>query len=278
MADSPRTTPVADLLALLRRDPGRPRLTWYGDEDERVELSGAVLENWVSKTVNLLVEEFDAGPGTHVLLDLPPHWRAVVWALAVWRAGACVVLVDTDDAADRGDAADTDSLPVPGAGAVDLVVTDRPAAHTARGVPVVAVSLPALARQFDTELPAGTIDAASAVMTYADRIGWVREADPAAEALEVGGRTAADHAGLAGWAAAGISVPVGTRVLTGGDGSQGFAVARVLRTVCGALGRDGSVVLVSSAQAAALAKDPGRRVDLVAAERVTQEDQVTQAG
>ncbi|MEK8228049.1 hypothetical protein NKG05_21105 [Oerskovia sp. M15] len=44
-----------------------------------MELSGAVLHNWINKTVNLLVEEFDAAPGTRVLLDLPSHWRAIVW-------------------------------------------------------------------------------------------------------------------------------------------------------------------------------------------------------
>src|SRR5688572_18938796 len=90
-----RPSHVADLLRLITRDPGRPRLTWYGDDGERVELSGAVLENWVNKTTNLLVEEFDAEPGTRVVIDLPVHWRTVVWALAVWRVGATAVLVES---------------------------------------------------------------------------------------------------------------------------------------------------------------------------------------
>ncbi len=46
-----------------------------------------MLTNWVAKTANLLVEELDAGPGTTVALDLPPHWKHLVWALAVWSVG-----------------------------------------------------------------------------------------------------------------------------------------------------------------------------------------------
>ncbi|MDR3068395.1 MAG: TIGR03089 family protein, partial [Cellulomonas sp.] len=59
----------------LLTDPGKPRLTWYDSDDQRVELSGAVLSNWANKTANLLVEEVEAGPGTRVGLDLPLHWR-----------------------------------------------------------------------------------------------------------------------------------------------------------------------------------------------------------
>src|SRR6478609_1832263 len=121
----PRPSHVADLLRLVTREPGRPRLTWYGDDGERVELSGAVLENWVNKTANLLVEEFDAGPGSRVLMDLPMHWRTLVWMLAGWRVGACAVVEPSTS--------------------TDLVVTTQPGRHVA---PVVAVSLGALARRF----------------------------------------------------------------------------------------------------------------------------------
>src|SRR5660398_217498 len=92
-------------------EAGRARVSWYGDGGERIELSGAVLENWVSKTANLLVEEFDAGPGVRVLVDLPPHWRTIVWAFAAWRVGACVVLPSDASAPSSG---------------VDVVVSDRP--------------------------------------------------------------------------------------------------------------------------------------------------------
>jgi len=155
---------VASLLARLAADGGRPRLTWYGDDGERVELSGAVLANWASKTVNLLVEEFDAAPGSRVVVDLPVHWRTAVWALASWRTGATVALPD----------AGTDP---------DVVVTDDPGRWAGTGADLVVVSLPALARRYDGDLPAGAIDAASAVMTYGDAIGWVPEVDPGQDAL-----------------------------------------------------------------------------------------------
>ena len=152
-------TSTADLLTLLRRDPGRPRLTWYAADGDRVELSGAVLDNWVSKTTNLLVEELDVGPGSRVLLALPMHWRAVVWALAVWRAGATVVLAD----APAGDA--------------DVMVTDQPDARVPGAAALVVVSLPALARRYAGTLPPDALDAASSVMTYGDVIGWAPQTE-----------------------------------------------------------------------------------------------------
>ncbi|WP_330998305.1 TIGR03089 family protein [Georgenia wutianyii] len=83
-------TKVLDLLT--GDEPNQPRLTWYGPDDERVELSGRVLANWVTKATNLLVEEGEVGPGTRVLLDVPVHWRALVWAMATWCAGGELVL------------------------------------------------------------------------------------------------------------------------------------------------------------------------------------------
>src|SRR5690606_6668003 len=97
---------IRDVLRTLTADPGRPRLTWYGDGGERIELSGAVLANWASRTTNLLVEEFDAEPGTIVALDLPPHWRTLVWALATWQSGAEVRIVDGSGTAGAGSPAD----------------------------------------------------------------------------------------------------------------------------------------------------------------------------
>ena len=80
-------------------DPGRPRVTVYDDTDsptrgERIELSARVLANWVAKAANLLRDDLDAGPGSVVLLDLPPHWRTLYWAFAAWSVGACVEVPD----------------------------------------------------------------------------------------------------------------------------------------------------------------------------------------
>lgn len=230
---------VASLLARLAADGGRPRLTWYGDDGERVELSGAVLANWASKTVNLLVEEFDAAPGTTVVVDLPVHWRAAVWTLAAWRTGATVAL---PDAAVAGP---------------DVVVTDTPERWADAGADLVVVSLPALARRYDGELPPGAIDAASAVMTYGDVIGWVPDVDPDQDAL-VTAAGAVGHKGL-------VPEPGdGTRVLVDGRA----AVTDVLRELLGTWAGGGSVVLTSAGTAAALEADDARRERLRSTERI----------
>jgi uncharacterized protein (TIGR03089 family) len=205
---------VGRLLDGLLREPGRPRVTWYGGEGERVELSGAVLTNWVTKTANLLVEEFDAGPGLRIRLDLPMHWRTVCWALAVWRVGACVVL---------------DDLPA------DLVVTDRPDRAPA-GAELVAVALPALARRFDGPLPNGAIDAAAVLAGYPDVLGPSQSVDPGLAAL-AGVETQLSHRELA----TPEPGPGPRRVLTtAAPRVDGPALLDLLRT----LRADGSCVLV----------------------------------
>ena len=252
---SPRS--VAEILTLVTTDPGRPRVTWYGDGGERIELSGAVLANWVSKTTNLLVEEFDAGPGVRVGVDLPAHWRTVVWALAAWRCGAGVVLG-------------------PGAGSADVVVTDRPGLHPGADE-LVAVALPGLARRFDGELPAGAIDAAGAVMTYGDAIGWTPPVAPDAVAVEAdqpppgaaGSPSVVPHAALVAWAEEGAGAVSGARVLLAAGTGRDGAVVVLLQGVLAALAHAGSVVLVADTVAAELAADPARRARLVASERVS---------
>lgn len=263
-AGSPAGSPsdIAGLLRALLREPGRPRVTWYGDDGERVELSGAVLENWVNKTTNLLVEELDAGPGTVVALDLPAHWRTVPWALAALRAGATLALGPSS--------------------AADVVVTTPSDEHatpatTTTGAQLVVVTLPALARRAPGPLPAGALDAAAAVMTYGDALGWVPPTDPAAVALDGGGDrdggaavdgTAGDgavagavrHRDLPAWWA-GLA---GERLLLAPDAPRQW-----LRRVIGTLAADGSLVLLSSARAEALAHDEAALGRLVTSERVT---------
>lgn len=253
-------THVADLQRLIIRDPGRPRVTWYGDDGERVELSGAVLHNWINKTVNLFVEEFDAAPGTRVLLDLPPHWRAIVWGLAAWRTGATLVLLpDTPVSGAVGPEGQPALLDL--ARDVDVVVTSRPTGWAGTSAALVAVPLPALARRFDGDLPAGAIDAGSAVMTYGDQIGWVEEVDPEAVALVPG---AVSHGELITWGAgSGDDVPATARVLVHED-----STLSLLRRTLQVLAVDGSVVVVTPALTADLAADPDRLGRLRASERV----------
>jgi uncharacterized protein (TIGR03089 family) len=251
-----RAAGLAHVLSALLSEPGHPRLTWYGPAGERIELSGAVLDNWVSKTTNLLVEELDAGPGTRVLLDLPPHWRTVVWALAAWRVGASVVTTDA--------AVTTDGAVTPGGGAVaddvDVVVTDRPGTLARpRGAAVVAVALPALARRFDGDLPAGALDAAQSVMTYGDVVGWAPVAEPDRPALGD-----LPHAALLAAAADAAPVPDGSRTLLS-VGDDRTTTAPTLLAVLGVLAEGGSVVL--------LRREPGE--DAARVERVVTTERVT---
>ena len=250
-----RPAHVPDLLRLVTRDPGRPRITWYGDDGERVELSGAVLENWVNKTTNLLVEEFDAGPGTRVALDLPVHWRTVVWALAAWRVGTTVVLAPAEDDGTTGT----------GATRPDVVVTSRPGRWAGTRAELVAVALPALARRFDGDLPAGAIDAASAVMTYGDQVGWAPEPDPGAAALESAAGMVTSHADLV----PGSPPPEGATGGARGLARGGSTREEALRTVLAVLADDGSVVQLSPSRAHALAGDEAALARLVATERIT---------
>ncbi|GGC11442.1 TIGR03089 family protein [Cellulomonas carbonis] len=269
-ASTPHQQPPAPSGALLPRvlstvtaDPGRPRLTWYGPDGERIELSGHVLDNWVTKATNLLVEEFHAGPASEVVLDLPPHWRTVVWAFAAWRAGACVA---TDD---------------PGTvEAGTVVVTDRPERWAGTPADVVAVALPALARRFDGALPPGVTDSSAAVLGYGDVLTYVREHSPAACAVRTlgPGATTRAHAELGAWAreTADARWP-GEEWLDAADESVAYrallqardddALAVVAAAVV-VFGADGSVVLTSPDVTTALAEDAARREHLVETERV----------
>ncbi len=77
--------------AAVRRDGGAPFLTYYDDATgERIELSAVTTANWVAKTANLLVDEYDLESGETVAIGLPPHWLGVVWALSAWSAGAAL--------------------------------------------------------------------------------------------------------------------------------------------------------------------------------------------
>ena len=276
------TSTITDLLTTLSRDGGQPRLTWYGSDGERIELSGAVLVNWVTKTTNLLVEEFDAEAGTVVASDLPPHWRTLVWALATWRAGAELHLVDGASPAGAGAAPAADTHAVDAAspaltGAPDVALTADPArwappaGERRSRTALVAVSLAALARRFDGDLPRGAVDAASAVMTYGDQLGYVPPSDPGATALSgVGVPLAVDHAALLGWAAehAGGAPETGQRVLVRTSDAPG-AVAGLLAAALSVWASGGSVVVLGPETTAALDGDAERLARLVETERVT---------
>jgi uncharacterized protein (TIGR03089 family) len=230
---------VPELLrALVAADPGRPRVTWYGADGERVELSARTLENWVAKSANLLIEEFDAGPGTRVGVRLPPHWRTVTWLLASWTVGACTVVTPGPSSSASG--VQPAARPGP---RLDVVVTTEPGAALAAGADpaaVVAVALPALATSFGAGLPAGTVDGAAEVRLRGDVLGPVVRPAPGDDALSVAGADAVPYDELlpaaqaaareAGW-------PARVRLLTSAGPEQ--AVTGLLAPLV----LDGSVVL-----------------------------------
>ncbi|WP_457949065.1 TIGR03089 family protein [Pseudarthrobacter sp. alpha12b] len=157
------TFPAIDLMGSLRSgNSTAPRLTWYGPDSERVELSGRVLDNWVAKTSNLLQDELDAEPGMRLRLALPVHWKTMVWALAGWQLGLETML-------DGGPA--------------DFLATDNPAGAVEQYDAVIAVALPALAMRWTGELPAGCIDYAAEVRSHGDVFMPHTDPDPSALAV-----------------------------------------------------------------------------------------------
>ncbi|WP_426998625.1 TIGR03089 family protein [Pseudarthrobacter sp. N5] len=210
--------PASELMAALRSgNSTSPRLTWYGPDAERVELSGRVLDNWVAKTSNLLQDELDAEPGMSLRLDLPAHWKSLIWALAAWQLGLELVL-------DGGEA--------------DLLVTSEPASSGGGFDAVIAVPLPALAMRWPGELPRGVLDYASEVRSHGDVFMAHGIPDDSAHAVRTGDGSVHEHSVLLeGFAA---SHETGARLLVrASDGLEG-ALANAL----GAWHNGGSVVLV----------------------------------
>ena len=204
MSPAGTVTAPALLAAAVANDPGRPRLTWYGAGGERVELSARVLANWVAKTANLLLEELlDPGQPAVVVLDLPVHWRSVVWGLAAWSVGC--------EVAEPGVAPD---------GAV--IITSAPATAPATdpaGAPLVVLTLAALAFTSGA-VPPGALDYNAVVAGYGDDLP--PDLDPVPLHL----------APLADGPAPRVLLEV-----------AGSSLAAVLRTVVAVLAADGSVVL-----------------------------------
>lgn len=162
--------PTEILARMQASDPGRPRLTWYDDEagptqGERIELSARVLANWVAKAANLLQDDATAEPGTTVGIDLPPHWRAVYWAMATWAVGATVVT--GEDAREA-----------------DVLVTSDPKHAAGHDGDAVLVSLPALARSHaDAGMAPSAVDEARELSTHGDVFTPLADPEPGDLAL-----------------------------------------------------------------------------------------------
>jgi uncharacterized protein (TIGR03089 family) len=139
---------AAVLADQLRRDPGRPLVTFYDDDTgERIELSVTTYANWVAKTASLAQDELDLTRGNTVRLDLPTHWLGPVWLGAAWSLGLTVTTGDAD-------------LVVCGPDGIDT--------YAGHGGQVVAISLRPLGGRFTHALPDGVVDYGAVVFGQPD--------------------------------------------------------------------------------------------------------------
>ncbi|MEV8373571.1 TIGR03089 family protein [Kribbella sp. NPDC056861] len=192
--------------AAVRRDGANPFLTYYDDvTGERIELSAVTTANWVAKTANLLVDEYDLESGETVAIGLPAHWLGVVWALSTWSAGAAVTTGD---------------------GALAITGPDF-AVHGTRET--IASALLPLGGRFREPLPAGVHDYGAEVYNHPDL--FVPFDPPTAGSPAYDGRT---HAELIAGAA-----PISDRVLT----TTSLVSAEGIGTLVGVIAGGGSIVL-----------------------------------
>lgn len=151
-----------NLLEALERTGPRPALAWYG-ESARIELSGHVLANWMIKAIGHLHDEIALEPGASVVLDLPPHWKRTVLAVAAWSLGAQVLASEPARAGER--------LAVAPAGEPDVLITDRPGEGPVPDAgEVLALEAVSLAPRFAGDLPALVHDWAQEVRAHPDRL------------------------------------------------------------------------------------------------------------
>ncbi len=218
-------TVFADVLATqLRRDPGRPLVTFYdGETGERTELSVTTFANWVAKAASLLVDEVGLDRGDALRVDLPPHWLGPVFLGAAWTAGLRVTGADDPDAVVCGPAS-------------------MPAWADLGGPTVLASALLPLGVRFPQPPPDGVLDLGVEIWSQPDAFAPV---DPPA-----GTDVAHDLAGspvtqdeLWTAAAAGSLLTDGGRLLTEANPASPPGIA----TVTEPLLRGGSLVLVARA-------------------------------
>lgn len=223
--------------AQLRRDPGRPLVTFYDHAtDERVELSVTTYANWVAKASGLLVDVADLERGMSLRIDLPPHWLSTVFLGAAWTVGLRVTTAEDPDAVVCG----PDGLAVWG--------------PRASALPVLACSLRPLGVRFAEPLPAGVLDVGVEIWSQPD--GFTAWDPPTGDDLATDALTQDGLHDLT--AAVGSALTDGGRLLSVADPASPPGMA----TFTEPLRRGGSLVLVRN-------PDPDRLDDVFDAERAT---------
>jgi uncharacterized protein (TIGR03089 family) len=238
------TTFAEVLAAQLRRDPGRPLLTFYDHAtDERVELSVTTYANWVAKASGLLTDVADLERGMSLRIDLPPHWLAPVFLGAAWTVGLRVTTSDDADAVVCG----PHSL--------------EAWARLAPQVPVLACSLRPLGVRFAEPLPTGVLDVGVEIWGQPDGFtAWDPPDGDDAATDELSQRQLLDPGSGPNdlTAADGRSLTDGGRLLSVADPASPPGMA----TFTEPLRRGGSLVLVRN-------PDPARLDGVYDAERAT---------
>jgi uncharacterized protein (TIGR03089 family) len=228
----------------LRRDPGRPLVTWYDEgTGERVELSVTTYANWVAKASSLLVEEHDLELGDVLVVDLPTHWLGPVFLGAAWTVGLAVAF-PSDDA--------DPSAVVCGPAALATW------AARADEVPVLACSLLPMGVRFAEPLPAGVHDVGVEVWGQPDAF---TPYDPPAgtDVALVAGPVTLDELFRSSTAAGSSETATdGGRLLLTANPASPPGVAALSRSLVSS----GSLVLVTGA-------DPARLDAIAEVERVT---------
>ena len=233
------TTFAEVLTTQLRRDPGRPLLTFYDHAtDERVELSVTTYANWVAKASGLLVEEGELERGMTLRLDLPPHWLSVVFLGAAWTVGLRVTEAQEPHAVVCG----PDTL---GAWAPQ-----------ARDIPVFACSLRPLGVRFAEPLPDHVHDVGVEIWGQPD--GFTAWDPPTSDDAATDALTQGELLAQRLTAAVGERTPGGGRLLSMTDPASPPGTV----TFTEPLARSGSLVLIRN-------PDLARVDDVHVAERVT---------
>jgi uncharacterized protein (TIGR03089 family) len=156
--------PLPGLLAGLEALGPRPALVSYAEEG-RVELSGHVLANWITKATNHLADEIAPDPDDRVVLALPPHWKRLVLAVAGWALGTEVVVgPDQEDLARL--AADGTEVRV----LATEQVTGIPGGLADSADELLLLHPRSLSLRFEGELPALAHDWVAEVRAHADHL------------------------------------------------------------------------------------------------------------
>lgn len=181
------------ILEFLTNRGAAPALTWYAGSglSERIELSGKVCANHLTKIANYLSLECELGVGQTMWVDLPSSWKSMLWSSAALLLGANLeflaanfdvqsIFADGSPAISQQDLQSTSSF---GSSAVfsdgDLILTNRPEFWTAGAgselaaavqVEIVALNLDSLAFAWASELPDDAFDGQAEVMGQPDAL------------------------------------------------------------------------------------------------------------